>query len=58
MTNEQPRPHAAAMEARGFQPPLDEIDGAARVCDPIFEGLRSGAPASGLFFKDYRVAPW
>lgn len=58
VTNEQPRPHAAAMEARGFQPPLDEIDGAARVCDPILEGLRSGAPASGLFFKDYRVAPW
>src|SRR5262249_37746229 len=38
VTNENPYPVAENMAEQGFQPPLDEIDGAARVLDPIFTG--------------------
>ena len=41
-----------------FQPPLDVVDGAARVLDPIFSGLSTGEHASGKFFKDYRPSEW
>ena len=41
----------------GFRPPLDVVDGAARVYDPIVRGVR-GAPVSGQFLKDYRSVPW
>ena len=42
----------------GFEPPLDEIDGAARVCDPIFLGENEGDHPFGKFFKDYRSIAW
>ena len=53
------RPHAAkqAERANGFRPPLDVIDGAARVYDPIVRGVR-GEPVYGVFLKDYRQVPW
>lgn len=41
-----------------FQPPLDIVDGAARVMDPIFSGLRSGNHSWGKFFKDYFPTDW
>ena len=41
-----------------FQPPLDIVDGAARILDPLFVGLNTGAHASGKFFKDYKPAAW
>jgi NAD(P)-dependent dehydrogenase (short-subunit alcohol dehydrogenase family) len=41
-----------------FSPPLDIVDGAARIVDPIFAGLSSGQHACGVFFKDYQPAPW
>ncbi len=41
-----------------FSPPLDIVDGAARIVDPIFAGLATGQHASGVFFKDYAPAPW
>ncbi|MDE2511953.1 MAG: oxidoreductase, partial [Elusimicrobia bacterium] len=41
-----------------FQPPLDVVDGAARILDPLFVGLNSGTHASGKFFKDYKPAAW
>jgi NAD(P)-dependent dehydrogenase (short-subunit alcohol dehydrogenase family) len=58
VTNNAPYPVARAMEERGFQPPLDEIDGAARVCDPIFTGLNTGNFVHGKFLKDYRAVAW
>jgi hypothetical protein len=42
----------------GFHPPLDTIDAAARICDPIFAGLLSGAHLWGNFLKDYQIANW
>ena len=45
------------MRARGFVPPLDEIDGAARIYDPIVRGL-DGHRDFGRFFKDYTPTDW
>jgi NAD(P)-dependent dehydrogenase (short-subunit alcohol dehydrogenase family) len=45
------------LRAQGFVPPLDEVDGAARVCDPIMRGVR-GERDWGKFFKDYRPTAW
>jgi hypothetical protein len=41
-----------------FQPPLDIVDGAARIVDPIFHAERTGEYASGLFYKDYKPTQW
>jgi NAD(P)-dependent dehydrogenase (short-subunit alcohol dehydrogenase family) len=59
VTDEDPA-HLAARKAEehGFSPPLDIVDGAARVVAPIVEGFRTGRHPDGLFFKDYRPAPW
>jgi NAD(P)-dependent dehydrogenase (short-subunit alcohol dehydrogenase family) len=41
-----------------FQPPLDIVDGAARVCDPFFDGINSGSHWCGKFLKDYKPIDW
>jgi NAD(P)-dependent dehydrogenase (short-subunit alcohol dehydrogenase family) len=41
-----------------FEPPLDVVDGAARVCDPFFSGLLTGEHVFGKFLKDYRPSAW
>jgi len=41
-----------------FQPPLDIVDGAARVCDPFFDGILTGKHWSGKFLKDYVPIDW
>lgn len=41
-----------------FEPPLDIVDGAARVCDPFFDGIRTGKHWSGQFLKDYFPTDW
>ena len=43
---------------QGFHPPLDIVDGAARICDPIFSGIASGTHQWGVFFKDYAPTHW
>ncbi len=55
ITDEDPA-HLAQhkIEMHRFSPPLDVVDGAARIVDPIFAGLASGEHAWGQFFKDYR----
>jgi NAD(P)-dependent dehydrogenase (short-subunit alcohol dehydrogenase family) len=42
----------------GFHPPLDIVDGAARIVDPIFDGLNTGRHVWGQFLKDYRPTAW
>ena len=45
-------------EEHDFQPPLDIVDGAARVCDPFFHGILTGKHWSGKFLKDYFPVDW
>lgn len=45
-------------EVHDFQPPLDIVDGAARVLDPLFDGINTGKHWSGKFLKDYRPISW
>jgi NAD(P)-dependent dehydrogenase (short-subunit alcohol dehydrogenase family) len=58
VTDEDPAEHALRKERNGFQPPLDAVDGAARVCDPIVSGFNLGRHGWGQFLKDYAPAPW
>lgn len=58
VTDEDPAVHAARKAEQGFAPPLDIIDGAARIVDPIFSGFNTGAHVWGQFLKDYKPAPW
>ncbi len=58
VTDEDPAVHAARKAQQGFAPPLDIIDGAARIVDSIFSGISSGTHLWGQFLKDYKPAPW
>jgi NAD(P)-dependent dehydrogenase (short-subunit alcohol dehydrogenase family) len=57
ITDENPAPKKGRMARAGFRTPLDIVDGAARVYDPIVRG-EAGDPVSGVFLKDYREAAW
>ncbi len=41
-----------------FHPPLDIVDGAARILDPVITGMNSGEHVWGQFLKDYRATDW
>jgi NAD(P)-dependent dehydrogenase (short-subunit alcohol dehydrogenase family) len=58
VSNEAPTPSARAMEQAGFREPLDLVDAAARVLDPVFVGISTGVSVFGKLFKDYREVPW
>jgi NAD(P)-dependent dehydrogenase (short-subunit alcohol dehydrogenase family) len=59
VTDEDPALHADRKRTElDFQPPLDIVDGAARVCDPFFSGLLTGVHVFGKFLKDYKPSPW
>ena len=59
VTDEDPAHIAARKTAEnGFHPPLDIVDGAARIVDPIFDGLNTGRHVWGQFLKDYRPTAW
>jgi len=59
VTDEDPAVHADRKKNDlDFQPPLDIVDGAARVCDPFFSGLLTGEHVYGRFLKDYKPSSW
>ena len=60
INDENPRERAArtAASASRFQTPIDEVDAAARVLHPVFEGVASGKPVYGVFLKDYAESEW
>ncbi len=57
ITDERPHPTRARLADAGFHAPLDLVDGAARVYDPIVRGER-GEDLRGVFLKDYAPSPW
>lgn len=57
ITDERPHPDKMRLAEAGFHAPLDLVDGAARVYDPIVRG-ESGEDVYGVFLKDYEPGKW
>ena len=56
ITDERPHPTKVRLADEGFHAPLDLVDGAARVYDPIVRG-EAGEDLYGCFLKDYASRP-
>ncbi|MDQ1547559.1 MAG: hypothetical protein QOH69_2463 [Actinomycetota bacterium] len=57
ITDERPHPTKIRLAEEGFHAPLDLVDGAARVYDPVVQG-EAGVDLYGVFLKDYRRSDW
>ncbi|MEV6633643.1 SDR family NAD(P)-dependent oxidoreductase [Actinoplanes sp. NPDC051470] len=57
ITDERPHPTRMRLADEGFHAPLDLVDGAARVYDPIVRG-EQGEDVYGCFLKDYAPTAW
>lgn len=58
ITDENPDWIRERNEDKGLIPPLDALDGASRLCDPIFSSIAYGNHEHGLFYKDYVQTEW
>lgn len=59
INDENPLERAARTASQNhFQTPIDEIDAAARILDPVFSGINRESPVYGKFLKDYRESEW
>jgi NAD(P)-dependent dehydrogenase (short-subunit alcohol dehydrogenase family) len=57
ITDERPHQEKLRIAAEGWHAPLDLVDGAARVYDPIVRG-EAGEDLYGCFVKDFEPSPW
>lgn len=57
ITDERPHQDKLRIAAEGWHAPLDLVDGAARVYDPVVLG-EAGEDLYGCFVKDYEPSPW
>ena len=57
ITDERPHFTKIRLAEEGFHAPLDLVDGAARVYDPIVRG-EAGEDLFGVFLKDYKPGSW
>ncbi len=57
ITDERPHHEKLRIASEGWHAPLDLVDGAARVYDPVVLG-EAGTDLFGCFVKDYQPSPW